>query len=186
MRYLKATVCFLLIIMLTACQKSQFMDLSGFIYNYNKTSEDEIDLTDFFFAEGSIREFKMICDNTLLTLKEAPDGKISECRVMMTKLNESGVQRNDINVSSEEFLSILKNTLMAYCHYDENSARELMNEFLLNEPDTFIKEGELTKRQGEYYFVYYSTQLVCQMMIYNTYLTEIEPTQKPKTKAPAQ
>ncbi|MBR2893931.1 MAG: hypothetical protein IKB94_08770, partial [Clostridia bacterium] len=63
--------------------------------------------------------------------------------------------------------------------YDRYSAEALLGEFSLGEPSTFLKEGELTKKQDNFYFVYYSTPLVCQVMIYNTYLTEIEPTSKP-------
>ncbi len=155
------------------------MDLSGFVYNYNEVSAAKTELTEFFFEDGEIREFKLIKDNILLTLKEGPDGKISECRVMMTKLNENGEESKNVSIDSKNFLYILKNTLRAFCGYDENSAEAIIDEFSLNEPGNLMKEGELTKKQGNFYFVYYSTQLVCQMMVYNTYLTEIEPTEKP-------
>ncbi len=179
MRYFKVPLCLILIIMLTACSKSQFMDLSGFIDNYNEVSDSDIDFTDFIYTTGESREFKLIKDNVLLTLKEAPDGKISECRVMMTKLSENGEQSKNISTDSKKFLSILKNTLEAFCSYDMYTAEALIGEFSLGELSAFLKEGELTKTQDNFYFIYYSTPVVCQMMIYNTYLKEIEPTKKP-------
>ncbi len=182
MRYFKVPLCLILIIMLTACSKSQFMDLSGFIENYNKVADSEITFTDFIYTTGESREFKLIKDNVLLTLKEATDGKISECRVMMTKLSENGEQSKNISTDSKNFLFILKNTLEAFCSYDRYSAEALIGEFSLNELSGFLKEGELTKKQDNFYFVYYSTPLVCQVMIYNTYLTEIEPTKKPVSR----
>lgn len=182
MRCFKLLLCLILIITLTACSKSQFMDLSGFIENYNEVAEDEIAFTDFIYAPGENREYKLIRDNILLTLKEAPDGKICECRVMMTKLTKNGEQSKNISTDSKNFLYILKNTLQTFCFYDRYSAEALMGEFSLGEPSSLLKEGELTKKHDNFYFVYYSTPLVCQVMIYNTYLTEIEPTSKPGSR----
>ncbi|MBQ7294690.1 MAG: hypothetical protein IJW86_00685 [Clostridia bacterium] len=183
MRHFRLPFCLILIIMLTACSKSQFMDLSGFVASYNEVADSDIDLTDFIFIQQESREFKLINGNVLLTLKEAPDGKIMECRVMMTKLNEKGEQSENISADSKKFLSILKNTLQTFCSFDRYAADAIIGEFSLGELSSFLKEGELTKQQGNFYFVYYSTPLVCQVTVYNTYLSEIEPTEKPVSKA---
>ena len=184
MRYLKVPLCLALIIILGGCTKSQFMDLSGFVCNYNEVSADSISITDFIFRKGEIREYKLIKGNILITLKEAPDGKICECRVMMLKLGADGERSKSLLSDGEDFYAETINVIEAFCHYDMNSAEKLAGEFSLSRDADFLKEGELNKKQDNFYFVYYSTPLVCQMMIYDTYLTEIETTQKPKTSLP--
>lgn len=182
MKYFKLLACLTLIIILSACSRSQLMDLSGFIYEYNKVGKDNIDFIDFSFEKGENREFKLIYDNLLLSLKEDDEGKICQCTVMLTKLTEKGEQRENLDRDTAEFLSMLKSVVQAYCSYDENSSERLIKEFSLDKGDTYLKQGELTKTQDNFYFVYYSTELSSAMTVYNTYLCEIEPTQKPVSK----
>ncbi len=158
------------------------MDLGGFIYNYNSVAQKDIDLADFFFQKAETRELKLIDGSVLLTLKEASDGKIEQCRVMLTKVTQDGKNSENLSADCINFLSILKSSIEAFCGFDETTAETLIGEFCLESESDFLKEGELTKRQGSFYFVYYSTSITSQMMIYNTYLTEIEQTEKPISK----
>lgn len=182
MKYFKLLFSLMLVIILSACSSGEFMDLSGFIYQYNKVSSDKIDFCDFSFEKDENRDFKLIHNNLLLSLKESDDGKICQCSLMVTKLSETGEKSESINKDTGEFLSMLKSVVRSYCSYDENSTQKLMEEFSLDKSDTYLKQGELTKKQGNFYFVYYSTELSSTMTIYNTYLREIEPTKKPVSK----
>ncbi len=184
MKFLKVPICLILIIMLSGCTKSQFMDLSGFIHNYNEVTNGNTAITDFIYRKDENSEYKLIKGNILITLKEASDGKICECRVMMLKLDEKGQRSNSLLSDGEAFYAEIINVIEAFCHYDGYSAEKLAGEFALGKNADFLKEGELTKKQDNFYFVYYSTPLVCQMMIYDTYLTKIETTKKPKTLLP--
>ena len=184
MRYLKVLLCLILIIMLSGCTKSRFMDLSGFVHNYNKVTGEKTAITDFIFREEEITEYKLIKNNILITLKEAPDGKICECRVMLLKKGEDGEVSRSLAADSESFVDEVINTLQAYCAYGRYSAEALAGEFSIRRDADFMQEGELTKKQDKFYFVYYSTALVSQIMVYDTYLTEIETTRKPKTTLP--
>ncbi len=182
MRYFKILLCLVLTVLLSACSKSEFMDLGSFIYNYNSVSQQDIDFTDFFFEKAEKRELKLINGSVLLTLKEASDGKIEQCRVMLTKVTQNGEVNENLSADCISFRNILKSTIEAFCGFDETTAEALIREFGLESEGAFLKEGELTKKQGSFYFVYYSTSLTSQMMIYNTYLTEIEQTEKPVSK----
>lgn len=158
------------------------MDLSGFIYGYNKVSDNKIDFCDFSFEKAESRDFRLTKGNVLLSLKEGEDGKICECSLYLIKLNEKGKDSETIAYDSSEFISMLRSTLQAYCGYDANTADTLIEEFSLNKSDTFLKQGELTKTQDNFYFVFYSTKLTSSMSVCNKYLQEIEPTQKPVSK----
>ena len=46
----------------------------------------------------------------------------------------------------------------------------------------YTKEGELTLKRGNFYFVYYSTDLISRVIVSNTYLKKIEATEKPVSK----
>ncbi len=182
MRCFKILLSLLLMLLLAGCSKSEFMDLGGFIYNYNSVSQKDIDFADFFFQKAEMRELKLIDGSVLLTLKEASDGKIEQCRVMLTKVTQDGKSIENLSDDCINFLSILKSSIEAFCGFDETAAETLISEFGLESESDFLKEGELTKRQSSFYFVYYSTSITSQMMIYNTYLTEIEQTEKPVSK----
>lgn len=171
----------MLIIMLSGCTKSRFMDLSGFVYNYKEEAGCEISITDFIFREQTPTEYKLIKENILISLKEAPDGKICECRVMLLKRGEDGEVSRSLLSDSEKFIGEVINIFQAYCAYDRHSAKALAGEFSLVKGADLMREGELTKQQDKFYFVYYSTVLVSQVTVYDTYLTEIETTKKPKT-----
>ena len=181
MRYLKVPLCLMMIILLSGCTKSRFMDLSGFVENYNTLGEENIALTDFIYRQGDDREYKLIKDNILITLKQAPDRKIKECRVMLMKLDERGNVSESLSQDGEIFVAEVIKLLQAYCAYDRYTAEKLAGELSLVNGADLMKQGELTKKQDNFYIVYYSTSLVSQIMIYDTYLTEIETTKKPKT-----
>ncbi len=184
MRFFKVPLCLVLVIMLGGCTKSQFMDLSGFVYNYNEVSDDSISITDFIYRKDEVREYKLTDGNILITLREAPDGKIGQCRIMLLKLGEDGEISKSLSSDGEIFYDQTIKVIQAFCHYDRYSAEKLAGEFSLSKDADFLIEGELTKKQDSFYFVYYSTALVSQIMIYNTYLAETEITKKPRTSLP--
>ena len=71
---------------------------------------------------------------------------------------------------------------MAYCSYDERTAKEIGDALGLGDNDTFRKKGELTLTRENFYFVYYSDDVTSQLTVYNTYCKKIEETSKPVSK----
>ena len=181
MRYLKVLLCFAVIVTLTACSSGRFMDLSGFVYNYNKVSAQSVELTDFFMYYEDKNDFSLLKDNILLTVCHNAGGSIEQCRIMMLKKDENG-NTADISTDAKSFAAMFKNTLQSYCGFDLTTAEKITEEFSLSDLQTYLKEGELTKTQDRFYFVFYSDSLACQMSIYDTYLKEIESTKKPSVK----
>ena len=77
------------------------------------------------------------------------------------------------------FNSVINDVMTAYCGFDSSV---VINNFGLNSVDSLAKNGELTLRKDNYNFVYYSTSVISEFIIHNTYLKEIETTHKPESK----
>lgn len=182
MKIIKIVLCFFIILSFTACGKCEFMNLYSFTENYNETSEKPISITDFYFQNPLNSSYTAVLGSigqeVLLTLKSEDSDIIEEATLSIVKDKNTPLDKNQI----ESFRNILKDLLKAYCSYDDDTAKEIINSFSLDDYETFIKEGELTLKRENFYFVYYSTQLVSQLKIYNTYLHKIEVTEKPVSK----
>ena len=174
MRCFKVILCFLLIFTMCACTKSQFMDLSGFIYRYNKISDNKAELTDFYFDESDT-SYVLIRDKVLLRLIAGGDGRIKECRLTLAKATSD----KEMSENIISFRQAASKAMQSFCEYPQDTAEGILGDFCLYQDESFLKEGELTKKQGNFYFVFYSTSVACQLRICNLYLTEIEPTKKP-------
>ena len=179
MRYFKGFICLVSVLMLSACTQSQFMDLSGFIYNYNKVNDEKIDFTDFYIDEERGSTYTFFGDGIILTL-EAADGRITECRLSLPKLDIKGNKSETYGKDIGLFRQVLTGTLRAYCHYDRYSAEEVLGLLSLSDDASFYKQGELTLKRGNFYFICYSDDITFQFRILNLYLTEVEPTKKPR------
>ena len=114
----------------------------------------------------------------LLTLKSEKSDIIEEIELSVVKSKT----KSPDNIQIELFREILNNVLKAYCNYDDNKIKDIITSFKLDDYQTYIKQGELTLKKENFYFVYYSTELISQVKIYNTYLHKIEPTEKPVSK----
>lgn len=183
---IKLSVLFLSFSILTACSQSRFMDLSGFIYNFNRVSDEDIDFEDVYSYtdEGDgVFEIFIEDDSPSVVLKLITENdRIKQIRIAMAKVDTNG---NSITSSTEnisDFTETVESAIRAFCAYDKEKARTLMNEFSLFDRATYNKQGELSKNEDNYSFVYYSDSLVCDLIISDTYLTETEKTEKPESK----
>jgi hypothetical protein len=182
MRTLKLCLCFFLILLLTACSGGELKNLASFTDTYNHISGNELDLEDFFFVNGSEDTLRAFIGYNeckfILSVKEDDSGKIESIKLTLTKA-EGTLPKNEV---CDNFCKVLTHTLMAYCSYDEKSAGAVIDAFNLHIPDTLHKQGELTLKRDNFYFVYYSNEIACDVIIYNTYLHTPEPTEKPVSK----
>ena len=182
MRPLKIIICFIILLSFVSCGKSEFMNLYSFTEHYNKTSSESISISDFCFQPDDKQCYTAFLGSEgaeiLLTLKSEKTDIIEEIRLSLVKEQS----RSPAISQTDLFIEILRNTLYAFCSYTEEETENIISAFELGNPQTFIKEGELTLTVGNFHFVYYSTELISQIMIYNTYLHKIEATEKPVSK----
>ena len=182
MKIIKIVLCFFIILSFASCGKSEFMNLYAFTENNNEVSESKINLTDFYFQNPQNFSYTAVLGSSdnevLLTLKSEKSDIIEEIEVSVVKSKT----KSPDNIQIELFREILNNVLKAYCNYDDNKIKDIITSFKLDDYQTYIKQGELTLKKENFYFVYYSTELISQLKIYNTYLHKIEPTEKPVSK----
>ena len=182
MKALKLSLCFLILLCLSACSDNQLKNLTSFVDSYNKISDNKLTTSDFFFINGSDDTLRAFVDSgenqIILSLKEDNNSKIEGVKLTLPKA-EGTLPKNQ---EAEFFCRVLTCALKAYCSCDEETANEIIDAFGLNSPETYNKLGELTLQRDNYYFVYYSNEVASEVMIFNTYLHTIETTEKPVSR----
>ena len=180
MKVFKIILCFFIILFLSACGNSEFMNLYAFTENYNKISDSNLSISDFYFQNPQSPIYTAILGNSenkiLLTLENRESDIIDKVTVSIVKEKAPSAKQTEL------YRKILRDVLAAYCNYDGISSENIISAFGLNENETFIQTGELTLKKDNFYFVYYSTDIISQVMIFNTYLYKIDPTEKPVSK----
>ena len=181
MKMFKISLCFILLFTLVSCGRNEFLSLYAFIDSFNKVSVQHISESDLYFENPKSNHYTAILGNPqeeiALEFICKDQVNIDEIRISLAKNSTVPTQEHTKN-----FLEIFKSTAYIFCGYDENKTNEIISAFNLNTNDTFLKEGELTLKIDNFYFVYYSTKIISQVMIYNTFLHKIEETEKPVSK----
>lgn len=167
---------------MTSCGKTEFMNMYSFTENYSRTSNSNLSLSDFYFQSPGADVCTAVLgdegDEVLLSLKIDVDQIINKVTISLIKQADKPTKSEQLDL----FRKTLSNTLQAFCNYDNDYINDILSAFSLKKDKTFTQTGELTLKKDNFYFVYYSTDIICQLMIYNTYLQKIEPTQKPVSK----
>lgn len=183
---MKLSVLFLSFSLLTACTQSRFMDLGGFVYNFNRVSDYEIVFEDVYIYnddKDTVYEIFVGEEKPSVVLKLIDDkGRIKQIRIAMAKVSEKGKTALPDAEAVSIFQKTAESTIRAWCNFEEEKAKALMNEFSLFKNETYTKQGELYKTEDKFSFVYYSDSLVCDLIISDTYLNEEENTEKPVSK----
>ena len=184
--FIRLSALLLIFSVLTACSKNQFIDLSGFVFGFNRVSEEKIEFEDVYsYTDEGDRVFEIFFDDDepdvvmkLITENE----RIKQIRIAIAKVDING---NPIVPSVEtvkDFLEITESATRAYCGFDKETTESILRSFSLYNKENFRKEGELTLDEGEFRFIYYSDSFVCDFMISNNFLHVTEPTEKPESK----
>ena len=175
-------LCFFIIFTLVSCGQNELMDLSIFLHNYNTISDNDLRLTDFIIQKDSDTVYTAVSpesdQNILLSLCQGSKNKIKSCKIALIK-EDGSVPTNE---ESTAFYSEIIDVMSAYCNFDTLQCKEIADSFNLSTAETFAKNGELTLKIDNFYFVYYSTDIISQFIINNTYIQKIEPTEKPVSK----
>ena len=171
---------------LTACSQSRFMDLGGFIYSFNRVSDEEIEFEDVYIYNDeadTVYEIFIGENESSVVLKLIEEnGMIKQVRIAMAKVDQNGETKIPDAETISCFINTAESTIRAWCNFDKEKARALMNEFSLFEKTTYTKQGELFKTEDKFRFIYYSDYFVCDLMITDGYLVEVENTEKPVSK----
>lgn len=187
-RFISIFAAFFLMVGLCACSQSEFLELGGFIENYNREqAEQPLNFTDLLVSSNNGQtEYNCFfpCGESGVTVRifANENKKIEQCRIIVPKLNEKGQALNLTDEVLSLFAMTVKNTLGAYTFCTAEQAQSIVDEFMLNCKETYKNQGELTKEKGSFYFVYLSNSLVSEFVIYNKWLHEIESTNKPVSK----
>lgn len=171
-------------LLISACAREEFIDLSGFskAFDYQSLSPESFYVEEsgenlayftFFHREKSAVMLKLISEK---------NNKISEIRIYLPKYDENASKRkvasNDIYLFTEVSLSALK----AFTGYSEEISEIILSELQLYKIEAYKNKGELTKAKENYYFVYHSSNLGCELVITDTYLKDIPETEKPESR----
>ena len=183
---IKFSALLLIFSILTACSKNQFMDLSGFIYNFNRVSDEEIEFEGVYSYSdnsGVVYEIFFEDDEPDVVMKLiSENSRIKQIRIAIAKIDENGNQFTPSVETISNFLKITEISIRAYCGVEKEKAESIIRSFGLYNKESFGKEGELTLNEGEFRFIYYSDSFVCDFMISNNFLHITEPTDKPQSK----
>ena len=182
MKMFRIVLCFLIIFTLSSCGKNELMSLSDFISSYNRISENDLMLSDFIIQNNPDIVYTAVLPDSssdiLLSMFQGNDNKIKSCRIALIKENGSVPTNEQMN----NFNKTVINVLNSYCSYDEIKAQAITDSFYFDNAKTFRENGELTLETDNFYFVYYSTSIISQFTIHNTYVEKIEPTEKPVSR----
>lgn len=182
MKMFRIVLCFLIIFTLSSCGKNELMSLSDFISSYNRISENDLMLSDFIIQNNPDIVYTAVLPDSssdiLLSMFQGNDNKIKSCRIALIKGNGSVPTNEQIN----DFNKTVIEVLTSYCNYSDIKAKAITDSFNLSNNMAFSHMGELTLEADNFYFVYYSTSIISQFTIHNTYVEKIKPTEKPVSR----
>lgn len=182
---LRITVSVLLVTLLAGCAREEFMDLYGFTerFSYSDITPENfyIEKDDngndiyytFFEKENPRVMLKLICSE---------ENKIDEVRIYLPKYDENADKKTISTEDIKMFVQLVINTTEAFTGYNKTEAEKTAEQMLLYEKSSYEKEGELTKRKDNFFFLYHSAHLGSEFIIYNTFLKKVPETEKPESK----
>ncbi len=169
---------------ISGCSKNEFMDISRFTDNLNsQKTGTEISLSSYIIQNGvySLPIYDGE-ESTLIRLVTQDGGNIEEIRLTIGKIDEEGNVSDVTDKRRNLFVSSIKRAIKAYTYFSEEETDQIIEAMKLNETNSYTQTGELTLSKGNFHFVYYSTDLAIQFMIYNIHLHPIEKTEKPVSR----
>lgn len=162
----------------SSCVQNGNLNLSSFIEKYNELSIQKITYTDFScetvdekseygYMPNPYSLIKLICDND----------NIEECKVILSKYKSEN-EKTELSADDiEAFKSQTQKIVQTFTNFDISEINAILSE-LFNDFET----AEKTVQKGDYYFIYISNELCCEVILRNNLLKETETTEKPENK----
>lgn len=183
---IKLSVLLLIFSLFAACSKNQFMDPGGFVYAFNRVSDEEIEFEDvYIYNEGSDGVFEIFFDDddpSVVMKLITENDRIKQIRIAIARIDGNGQPFIPSTETVREFIEITESAIRVYCGYDKAKAESVLKNFGLYNMENYSKDGELTFNDGDFSFVYYADSFVCDFMISNAFLHKTETTEKPQSK----
>lgn len=188
MKYLKLILSLIMIFTVCACSKGEFCTLTSFIDDFCSYIDTKtLQLEDFriSYNNDNTNYYTFIAADEcelLLSIDCDKSGKVFACKLLAGKIDSTGKTKSLSIGERMCFTDTLEIIIQSFCRFNKDKAENLLKEFSLYDEQSYSKQGELTKTDGNFRFVYYSTSLMSEMIITNTHLKETVPTEKPESK----
>lgn len=169
---------------LSACSHGDSVNLLFFTDNFNKIRKNENQVVSEYTVNGNTFStvLKSGKSEALLSLEEDENGRIKTARLTLSKINENAQPKNISETEADFFKNTAAEMLYAFTFFESKKCQAILSQLLPETSTGFHKTGELNTQSENFFLVYYSNKICCQLFVTNTYLEEIEPTKKPENK----
>lgn len=174
------TLPFLLTATLSACAPVGHPNILLFTRRFSDISRKEISVSDFIIIDGDYKHlFEKDGFCVLLTAEKNEKEELLKIHLSFAKIDENGKEKIPTDAETEFYKEKICQAMYAFTVKDEDQCRETAEKILPLKSEDFLKTGELTMDKDNFHLVYYSNKICCRFTVTNTYLEEIESTQKP-------
>ncbi len=171
---------------LNACTPQNYQDLSGIISRFENTrylnghgfsdfqkqADDSVYISYLDFEESTI----------MLKLTEDENTFISSIEIYLPKTDSSGNRKSITENQIAQFFSLAADITVAFLDINYHEAEDIISALRLKEKTPYTSTGEITLTKDNYRFVFFSTDIGCELVITDTFIKEIETTHKPESK----
>ena len=180
----------MLAVSLCACGESGFIDFGTFFERFCELEKGSLSFSDvLYFEEEGEKEYVFSPsgeeageERIAVRLFSNAEGKLCECRVIFPKLLENGSAAALSEDEKSGFLKTCENALSAFSGLSPEKSEAALSALELQSEEAFSKSFEKTKKEKGIYLVALSNEAVTELVIYNSFLHEIEETKKPESR----
>ncbi len=180
------TTVLLISLTLNACTLQNYKDFSGIISRFENTRF----LNDHGFSDfekqaddGVYISYLDFEENTImLKLTEDENAFISSIEIYLPKTDSTGSKKIITKNQITQFFNMAADITLAFLDVDYNEAEEIISALGLKNEATYSSTGEITLTKDNFRFVFFSTDLGCELEITDTFIKEIVTTHKPESK----
>lgn len=177
--------CFLLV----GCSKGEFCNPELFFERFSALSGNEIKTESLVTTESEgarVYLFEAAQEDnikTVIKLFSDSQGRIFECRVIISKLDENGKPILLTSKAKEAFLKAAKQAACALDASLKENADEIFSELFTLDEVSSTNTAEKNAEHKKQRYVFLSNEAVSSVVIYNAFLCPTEETRKPESKA---
>ncbi len=183
---IKPVIVFMILICFAGCVRQDYTDLSYFICKLeNAKTISGLSFSDFEKLPDKnvyLTYFDSKNNTIMLKVTEDESGAVSSLKLYIPKTDSMG---NAKNITSEDiayFCSLFTDINKAFTDFDTDETESIIESMGLRSDAAYSSTGEITLKNKNFYYVYYSTKLGCQLTITDTFVAEIPTTDKPESK----
>lgn len=169
---------------LTGCTGDEFMGISAFTESFNSFFlTQDISLSSYMIQKELYSvQLSDGEESVLLTAVTQDSGYIEEVRITASKIDSKGLESPVNEKRKALFISAVEAAVKAFTYCDDEQIQSVIREMRLNEAAVYSATGEKTTERGYFHLVYYSTELVSMLRIFNIHLHPTETTDKPESR----